>query len=105
MTEQPRDHLDVLAPGHGGLHGCVLTGKRDQATHGGRVAGHIVAADAEGAPIQTEQGGDEVDEGGLAGAVGTEHGHHLAGVHRQGQPVQGAGPAEYLDQVGCLEGR
>jgi len=77
----------------------------DEAPHGAGVAGDIDAVDAERAGVRADQGGDEVDEGRLAGAVRAEQGHDLARPHRQVQPVEGVGLAERLGEVGCLEGR
>src|SRR5262249_39407498 len=52
-----------------------------------------------GAPgARLEQAEEDLHGGGLAGAVGAEQAHDLAGPDREAEPGQGLGLAEALDQ-------
>jgi hypothetical protein len=103
--EQAADHLQVLAPGHGPLHGRVLAGQPDQLPHPRGVAQRVDAGDRQGPGVGAQQGGDGSDEGGLAGAVGAQQGDHPAGVDHQVKPGQGPGPAEALGKAASLKDR
>jgi hypothetical protein len=56
--------------------GGELPGDADRGTHGLRVGGEVVAADADPAAgrVGGDEGGDDLDGGGLAGAVRAEQG-------------------------------
>ena len=67
-----------------------------------RVAQHVVSGDGAGARVGAGEGGEDLDGGGLAGAVGPEEPEDGAGfdgdVHAaQGGHITGVG----LDQVGA----
>jgi hypothetical protein len=59
----------------------------DRRLHDVRLPDHVVPEDAQGAGVGFEQGGDAAHEGGLAGAVGPEHGQDRTLFREQLQPV------------------
>ena len=50
-----------------------------------------------------EHAGDQVEEGGLAGAVGTDDGADLAGLHRHVDVVDGDQRAEAARPAPCIQ--
>jgi hypothetical protein len=55
----------------------------------GRKVGHVLAEKPDGAGGRRKITGDAVEQGGLAGAIGAEHGAPFAGTHRQCDVSQG----------------
>ena len=71
-----------------------------------RVLGHDVVPEHPGAAgVGAQQRREHADRGGLAGAVGAEHAVDRAGAHGQIDTVDGARPAEGLDETGGLDGK
>jgi hypothetical protein len=77
--------------------------ERDLLEHHGRLAprlaqlgaaqpSQVPPAEQDAARIGVQQADGAAQERGLAAAVGAEHGHHLAGRHRQVDSVQHLGP-------------
>jgi hypothetical protein len=67
-----------------------LSGQPDAGPHPGRVADDVVSGDPDRPGVRAEQGGEDADQGGLAGAVGSE------------QPVDGAardGEAQVVERA------
>jgi hypothetical protein len=57
------------------------------------------------AGVRVQQGGQHPDDGGLAGAVGTQQAVHHAGGHGQVDAIDSPGLAEALDQARRLDGQ
>jgi hypothetical protein len=104
LAEQPGHQVEVLAAGHGRLHGRGLAGQADHPPNGRGLAAHVVAGHPQLAPVGAQQGGHRAHEGGLAGPVGAEDGQDLARLGDQVDPVQGGGLAESLAEAGSLDG-
>jgi hypothetical protein len=66
---------------------------------------HVVAGDTDGAGIGGEQGGQDVDHGRLAGAVGPEQGEHDAGRDVEVDAAQDMVVLERLVKPGDLNCR
>jgi hypothetical protein len=66
----------VLGAGDQRVDGGELPGDADRGTYGLRVGGQVVAADVDltGGRIGGDEGGEDLDDGGLAGAVRAEQG-------------------------------
>jgi hypothetical protein len=90
---------------HLGEQADVLEGARDAGlgdlVHGGRLVGR--AAQHEAAGVGRVQAGDDVEEGGLAGAVGADQAVDLAGVDRDADVRQRLQAAEALGDAVDLE--
>lgn len=71
---QVRHEEHVLLAGDQAVHGGELAGDPDRAAHGLRSGGEIVAADADVAGVGGDEGGEDLDGGGLPGAVRAEQG-------------------------------
>jgi hypothetical protein len=69
---QPGDHHEVLPPGQDLVDGRELPGEADGLSHVSRLRSDIEAVDAGSARVGLEQCGQDVDDRGLAGAVGAE---------------------------------
>ena len=98
QAAQLSDHDEVLAAGQQAVHRGVLGGHPDAALHGRRLAHHVVTGDPGPAGVGHGQGGEDADGGGLAGAVGPEHGQDRPGRDVEVHPVQGERRAEPLGQ-------
>jgi hypothetical protein len=85
---EPADHLDVLPAGEVVVNGGGLARQADPGAHARRVGAHVDAGDAGGARVRCQQGGEDPDESGLAGAVGAQQGMDGPGPHGQAQLVQ-----------------
>ena len=99
VTEQATDHHEVLAPGQRRLDGSVLAGQADDPANelGSRVG--IDARDVQRPTVGLQQRGHRLDECGLAGAVRSEDGGHLAGRGDQVETCQGVHVAIALGQA------
>src|SRR5207249_687132 len=69
------------------------------------VAHDIVAGDAGRAARRLEQGGEQMDGGGLPGAVGPEEAEELGLVYGEAEVVEGAERAEVRGEAARLDGR
>jgi hypothetical protein len=82
----------------------VLAGQADAGPYLLWMLADIDPGDAGPAGVGWEQGGQDADEGGLAGAVGAEQAEDAAGRHGQRQAVERPDPApEHLDQTPDLD--
>jgi hypothetical protein len=72
----------------------------DPRSHGPRTAGHVEPVDLDAARARGEVAGDHPDRGRLAGPVGPEEAHDLAGRHREVDAVDGERAAVSLGQTG-----
>ena len=54
-----------------------------------RQSGDVLAGEDDAARARLEHAGDQVEDGGLAGAVGADDGANLAALHRQVDVVDG----------------
>jgi hypothetical protein len=66
---------------------------------------HRLALDQQLSFVGDMDAGEDLDQGRLAGAVVAEHAGHLAGVHLQGDVLQGVDAAEVLGDVAGLQQR
>ncbi len=79
----------------------VLVGPGDALPADGvrAVARDLGVLEDDGALVGTVEAGDQVEQAGLARAVGAHQAHHGAGGHAQGDAVNGLDPAEVLGDV------
>ena len=70
------------------VQGALLEHHADVAQRGHRVVADRVAGDHRVASIGDEQAGEQLEQGGFAGAVGPQQGHEAAGLQRHGQSVE-----------------
>jgi hypothetical protein len=68
-----------------------------------RLAGHVEAADPGGPGVRAQQGGQDPDGGGLAGAVRAEHAQHGARSRGQVHPVERQRVTEPFGEAHGLE--
>ena len=102
---QPSDHLQVLSAGQHLVDCGVLPGQADHGADGDGLADDVQAVDLRPAGIGAEQGGQHLDEGGLAGPVRAEEPEDGGGRHLQVHPIEGLGLAEGLADAGHLDHR
>lgn len=69
---QPRDEHEVLAPGEDLVDGGVLPGEADRGAYLRGVAQDVVAVHLRRAGVGSQQGGEDLYQGGLSGSVGAE---------------------------------
>ena len=60
----------------------------------------VLAPESDSAGAEAEDPGDEIEHGGLAGAVGPDKPHQLSGENLQGKIGQGLEAAEAVGKVG-----
>ena len=101
---QAAEQEQVLGGGQVLVDRGVLPGHAEELADGVRVASYVDAEDARVALVDREQGGQHLEHGGLAGAVGSQDAEHLASVHGQVDAVDGAVVAEALDHAVRLDG-
>ena len=65
--------------------------------------GHVAPGEMHAAAVRLQGAGYMVDEGRLAGAVGSNQGMHFAGIDREIDPLQGVDRSEAARQVAHLE--
>ena len=82
---------------------CPVTPRSWRTTCG--LPAYVGAEDLRVAGVDREQGGQHLEHGGLAGAVGSEDAEDLAAVDGQVDAVDGALVAEPLDQAVGLDGQ
>ncbi len=82
----------VLAPGEERVERSLLQRSADHGAHLLALADDVVPADERGAGRRRQQGGQHVDGGGLARAVGPEEAVDLAGLDAQVDAVDRARP-------------
>ena len=101
-------HPQELAAGHQRVDRGLLERDADRAADLVGLVNHVVARDEGRAGGWAEEGGEDADEGGLAGAVGAEKAVDLAGVDLEVEVVDGAdgdaGGAEVADEGGDCDG-
>lgn len=92
--------LEVLAAGGDGVGAGLLRHHADRAPDPVGVAQHVVPGDGRGAAVGAGEGGEDLDGGGFAGAVGAEQSEGLAGFDGDGHAVEGGDITGVgLDQV------
>ena len=97
VVEAP-DHVQVLPAGEVLVDRGVLTSQPDHPAYVVGVAGHVDARHGRPAGGGLEQGGEDADGGGLAGAVGPEQAVHGAVGDGEVDAVDGLDVAEVLDE-------
>jgi hypothetical protein len=88
--------LDVVEHRHAAEQRDVLEGAREPelgALRGGQ-AGDVLAAEADVAAVGPVEAGNGVEQRGLAGAVGADHGRDGTGRYFEADAVQGRHAAE-----------
>ncbi len=98
-AQQAADHHQVLDAGEHLVDGGVLARQADQRAHLVCLARHVVAADAGGAGVGTQQGRQDAHRGGLARPVGAQHAQQPPLWHDKVHPVQRAGLPVALHQA------
>jgi hypothetical protein len=83
----------------------VSTGDADRGADRVGLGRHVVTADRRGAAVGADQGGQDLDRGGLAGAVGAEQGENRSPRHVQVDAVEDYVVTERLAQPGRHDGR
>jgi hypothetical protein len=100
------DQVEVLPPGEVLVDGRVLAGQPDDRAQRLGVADDVEAGHPGRARVRVEQGGQDPDDGGLAGPVGPEQAQDGPGGGGQVDPVHrldGAeGPAQVLGDDRCV---
>ena len=86
---QPAEHDEVLAAEQHLVEGGGLADQPDRLPHGGRLAADVVAGDPYLALVAAGEGGEGVDGGALAGAVGTRAGRGRCRVRPRGRTRRG----------------
>jgi hypothetical protein len=104
-AQQAGQQHQVLPSGEVLVGRGVLTGQGDPAADGVSLGDHVVAQHPRDAGVGPQQGGQDPDDGGLAGAVGPEQAVDHAGGHGQVDPVDRLGFAEGLDQARHFDGQ
>ena len=66
-------------------------------------AGHVLPLEQDLARTRRVRAGDQVEEGGLAGAIGADDRVDMAGFERHGHVVHRGQPAEFLGEVADLK--
>ena len=100
---QPREELQVLARRQLGIEMELVSEQADAAADlGTRLACQPVAV-ADDAAGRRHQRGQHADDGGLAGAVGTEQPQNVAGVDGERDARNRPAPAEVTRHVGQLD--
>ncbi|SUA41734.1 Uncharacterised protein [Nocardia africana] len=95
QTHQPAEQFEVLASGEVLVQRRVLPRHHDRAPHPGRIGDHVVPGHRGAARIGPQQGGQDLDRGGLAGAVGSEDAQHRGA---------GRGETDALQRLHLAEG-
>jgi hypothetical protein len=85
------------------VHGGELAGEAHLLAHPPRLLRDVEAEDARGAAAGAEQGGEDADRRGLAGAVGAEQAVHGAALDAEVDAVDGARVAEVFEEGGGLD--
>ena len=103
---EPPDHLEVLEPREVLVDRRVLPGEPDAGAQQRRVTHDVEPADLRSPAVGHEQGGQDADAGGLAGAVRAEQPEHGAVWDRQVDAVErlylAIGLLQPLREDGCL---
>ena len=103
---EPPDHLEVLEAGEVLVDRRVLPGQADAGAQQRRVTHDVEPADLGAPAVGHEQGGQDADARGLAGAVGAEQPEHGAVWDRQVDAVErqhlAIGLLQPLREDGCL---
>ena len=94
---------EQLAAGLLGVEAGLLEGDPDEAPHRGRLPGDVVAQHVAGPAGRLEQGGQDADDGRLAGPVGAEEPVDLALGDLEADPADRLDLAKPADQVCCLD--
>src|SRR3974390_2621808 len=100
LVPMPSDH-DVFQHAHAAEDLQILKGAREplarEIVRG--EPGDRLPAEPDLAVVGTIDAGNEIEQGGFAGAVRTDDREHLAGIDRQGDGVDGAQSAEGARQT------
>jgi len=93
------EEVEGFARGDGVLEGGGLEDGADGALDGGGMEAGVEAGDVDGAGIGKAKAKGTLEEGGFAGAVGTEKAEDFAGEDVEGDGIDGADGAVGFDQV------
>ena len=95
----------VLVGGEAVVEGRVLEDEADGLADGVPLGGDVVAGDSGAAGGRAHEGAEDVDGGGLAGAVRAEEAEYLALLHLEADVVDGGKGAEAFAEAGDFYGR
>jgi hypothetical protein len=101
---QPADEDEVLGAGERLVERRVLAGQPDELADLVRLGGDVVAEHRRAAVVRRDQGGEDADDGGLAGAVRAEEAEDGAGGDGQVDAVHRRGGTEALGQAAGDDG-
>ncbi|CAM5578852.1 hypothetical protein SVIOM342S_02120 [Streptomyces violaceorubidus] len=101
---QVRHEEHVLLAGDQTVHGRELPGDTDGAAHGLRGGGEVVARHPDLSAVGADEGGEDLDRGGLAGAVRSEQREHGPGRDAQVDAVEDGLVAVRLAQTHSGDG-
>ena len=73
---EPSHHFQVLATGQVLVDGGILAGQSDDGAQGLSVTDDIESGNGCAAPVGSQQGGEDTNRGGLAGAVRSKESVH-----------------------------
>ena len=99
------EEVEYLGRAEHGVDAAPLQHDPDAAHQLGVVAAWVEAEHPGGAPVERAVALQGLDGAGLAGAVGTEQRHHLAGVGHEREVVDGQGVAVTNDDPAAVDGR
>ena len=102
---QSSEQAEILATGQQTIDRGVLTSHADELAHRVGLAPDVIAEDARGAAFDGQQGGEHLQHGGLARAVGPQHPEDLTLVDDEVDAVDSTVGAEGLDQTLSLDGK
>jgi hypothetical protein len=100
---QLAQHDQVLGAGEQRVDGCVLGREADAPAHLGGLREHVEPRHRGRALVGLGEGGEDPDGGGLAGAVGPQHGRDGARGHGHVDPVERSLGTVPLHQAGRLD--
>ena len=100
---EPRREAEVLLHRKIAVQRGLLKYEADAATRLEVLTHDIVSGDASGAPRGAQQSGQEMDSGGLAGAVGAEQPEELGLAHLEVEPAERADRAEILAEAAGVD--
>ena len=101
---QLAQHDEVLPAGEQRVDGGVLGGQADAPADLVGLGADVEAGDGGLALVGLGEGGQDAHGGGLAGAVGPQHGGDGAGGDLEVDAGQGGGLPVALDQAACFYG-
>ena len=104
QTADPCDEIQVIAHAHVPVHGRCLGQVADAAANLHGLLQHVEALDAGRAVGGSDEPGEDLHGGGLAGAVGSQEAYDLTALHVEGDAVHRGVGAVALDEILDIDG-